>query len=160
VLFVQALVLDAGVLIVIQGVLLGLVGVGIVGFITFRMQKRLPYMKMMIVTGILIGAVLIMLVGNTVRVMQVVGWLPVSPIDGVSFPYWWGQWFGVYPTWEGILAQIGAAAFVIGSYYLAEYQAARERRQRAQSRQSVTNGHTPGHSSEAPVSEQKSRPIH
>ena len=160
VLFVQALVLDAGVLIVIQGVLLGLVGVGIIGFITFRMQKRLPYMQMMIVTGILIGAVLIMLVGNTVRVMQVVGWIPVHPIDGVSFPYWWGQWFGVYPTWEGILAQIGAAAFVIGSYYLAEYHATRERRQRVQSHQSATKTHTPGHPSEAVVSEQESHAMH
>jgi high-affinity iron transporter len=153
VLFLQALVLDAGVLIVIQGVLLGLVGVGIVGFITFRMQKHLPYMQMMIVTGILIGAVLIMLMGNTVRVMQVVGWVSVHPIDGVNFPYWWGQWFGVYPTWEGIVAQIGAAAFVIGSYYLAECQSAHKRRQRSRSRQSVINGHTPEHSSEAPVSE-------
>ncbi|QPC84472.1 FTR1 family protein [Phototrophicus methaneseepsis] len=135
VLFLQALVLDAGVLIVLQGVLLGLVGVAVVGFITFKMQTHLPYMKMMVVTGVLIGAVLIMLVGNTVRVMQVVAWLPVHPIEGVNFPYWWGQWFGVYPTWEGILAQIGAAIFVIGSYYLAEYQAAKERREKALRRQ-------------------------
>lgn len=131
VLFLQALVLNASVMTVVQGVLLGLLGVVIVGVITFRMQTRLPYMKMMIVTGVLIGAVLIMLVGNTVRVMQVVGWVPVHPIDGVNFPYWWGQWFGVFPTWEGVLAQIGAAVFVIGSYYVAEYQSARERRQRA-----------------------------
>lgn len=118
-------------MIVLQGVLLGLLGVSIVGYITFRMQTRLPYMKMMVVTGILIGAVLIMLVGNTVRVMQVVAWIPVHPIDGLNFPYWWGQWFGVYPTWEGILAQVGAAIFVIGSYFLAEHQSAKERRGRA-----------------------------
>ena len=132
VLFLQALVLDAGILTVLQGVLLGLLGVGVVGYITFKMQTRLPYMKMMVVTGILIGVVLIMLVGNTVRVMQVVAWLPVHPIEGVNFPYWWGQWFGVYPTWEGILAQVGAATFVIGSYYLAEYQSRKQRLDRQQ----------------------------
>jgi high-affinity iron transporter len=128
VLFLQALVLDAGALTVLQGVLLGLAGVGLVGFMTFRLQTRLPYMKMMVITGVLIGVVLIMLVGNTARVMQVVGWLPVHPIDGVHFPHWWGQWFGVFPTWEGVVLQSGAAVFVIGSYYLAEYQAARKRR--------------------------------
>lgn len=85
-------------------------------------------MKMMVVTGVLIGVVLMILVGNTVRVMQVVAWLPVTPIDGVNFLYWWGQWFGVYATWEGILAQVGAAVFVIGSYYLAEYQSMHRRR--------------------------------
>jgi high-affinity iron transporter len=134
VLFLQALVLDAGIWIVLQGVLLGLVGVGAVGIITFKMQTKLPYMKMMVATGVLIGVVLIMLVGNTVRVMQVVAWLPVHPIEGVNFPYWWGQWFGTYPTWEGILAQFGAAVFVIGSYYLAEYQASKERKSKSEHR--------------------------
>ena len=135
VLFLQALVLDAGVATVLEGVLLGLFFVAIVGFITFKLQRHLPYMKMMMVTGVLIGAVLVMLVGNTMRVLQVVGWMPIHPIDGVSFPYWWGQWFGVYPTWEGILAQVIAAVFVIGSYLLAERQAAQQRRQRTTKRE-------------------------
>lgn len=139
VLFLQALVLDAGVWTVLQGVGLGLIGVVIVGIITFKMQTRLPYMKMMVMTGVLIGAVLIMLVGNTIRVMQVVAWLPIHPIDGVNFPYWWGQWFGVYPTWEGILAQVGAAVFVLGSYYLAEYQSKKAREAKKQQRLAQTN---------------------
>ncbi|MBZ0294035.1 MAG: FTR1 family protein [Anaerolineae bacterium] len=128
VLFQQALVLDAGLGVVLQGTLLGLIAVLIVGYITFALQTRLPYMHMMVATGVLIGGVLLILVGNTVRVMQVVGWIPVHPIAGVNFPFWWGQWFGVYPTWEGIFAQIGAAVFVIGSYYLAKYQKGQQRR--------------------------------
>ena len=133
VLFLQALVIDAGLVTVLQGVALGLVLVAGVGFITFRLQRRLPYMKMMVVTGILIGVVLLVMVGNTVRVMQVVGWLPVTPIEGVSFSYWWGQWLGVYPTWEGIFSQVGAAVFVIGSYYLATWLSQRRRLKRASS---------------------------
>jgi len=35
-------------------------------------------------------------------------------------PYWSGLWFGVYATWEGLLLQVAAAVFVIGSYVLAE----------------------------------------
>jgi len=32
------------------------------------------------------------------------------------------MWFGLYPTGEGILLQAAAAVFVVGSYYLAEWQ--------------------------------------
>jgi high-affinity iron transporter len=127
VLFLQALTLEAGSAPVIQGVLLGGLAVGAVGFLTFRFQRRLPYRKMLVWTGVLIGAVLVTLVGNTIHVMQVVGWIPISPIRGVIFPAWLGVWFGVFATWQGILAQVGAATFVIGSYYLAEYQASKRR---------------------------------
>jgi high-affinity iron transporter len=61
------------------------------------------------------------MVGKTVSVMQVLGWLPLNPIRWLELPYWTGFWFGLYPTWEGIGLQIAAAAFVIGSYYFAEY---------------------------------------
>ena len=67
----------------------------------------------------LIGTVLLQMVGQTVHVMQAVRWLSVSPID-LPVPYWMGVWFGVYPTWQGIGAQVAAAAFVLGSYFLAE----------------------------------------
>jgi high-affinity iron transporter len=33
-----------------------------------------------------------------------------------------GQWFGVYATWQTVGFQFLAAAFVLGSYFLAEYQ--------------------------------------
>ena len=65
VLFLQALVLESGAWIVLQGVALGLVGVLGVGYITFRLQSHLPYKRMLVVTGVLIGAVLLVMVGNT-----------------------------------------------------------------------------------------------
>ncbi len=54
------------------------------------------------------------MVGNTTHVMQVVGWLPIHVIESLPLPYWLG-------TWEGARLQVLSAAFVIGSYYLAEY---------------------------------------
>jgi high-affinity iron transporter len=60
------------------------------------------------------------MVGTTVQIMQTVGWVAVTPISGLRTPYWSGLWFGLYPTWEGILLQIGALVFVIGSYLAAE----------------------------------------
>ncbi|MBN1963711.1 MAG: FTR1 family protein [Anaerolineae bacterium] len=137
VLFLQALILDAGVTTVLQGTLLGLLLVAIVGGLTFMLQKRLPYMAMMVVTGILIGGVLIIMIGKTARVLQVVGWLPITPVTGLSLPYWLGQWFGVFATWEGLLLQVMAAVFVVGSYYLAEYQKKSRRSRRKQAAQPV-----------------------
>jgi high-affinity iron transporter len=122
VLFLQALVLEGGLAVVLGGVVLGLAATILVGIVTFSLQTRLPYKKMLIVTGIMIGGVLLVMVGNTVHVLQVVGWLPIHPITALPLPYWTGVWFGLYPTWEGILLQAAAAVFVIGSYYLAEWQ--------------------------------------
>ena len=92
-------------------------------------------MKILVVTGIMIGAVLLQIVGSTVHVMQVVGWLPLHVIQGLDLPYWFGTWFGVYLTWEGLIFQFAAITFVIGSYYLAE--AIRKRRLSSISRESV-----------------------
>lgn len=127
VLFLQALVLEGGTAVVLGGVALGLAATALVGFLVFALQARLPHRKMLIFTGILIGFVLVVMVGNTIHVWQVVGWLPIHPIRSLVLPYWTGTWLGIYPTWEGILIPLAAAAFVIGSYYLAEYQQKRKR---------------------------------
>ena len=122
VLFLQALALDAGPAVVMKGVLLGLLCTTVVGFFTFHLQTRLPYKRMLVITGILIGGVLLVMVGNTIHTMQAVSWLPITPVSSVSLPYWMGLWLGLFPTWETICGQGVAALFVIGSYYLAEYQ--------------------------------------
>ncbi len=127
VLFLQALVLDGGTSVVLGGVAIGLAFTLLVGLLTFRFQARLPHKKMLIVTGIMIGAVLLVMVGKTVYVFQLVGWMPATLVSGLSFPTWFSMWFGVYPSWEGLLLQFSAAAFVIGSYYLAEGLRKRQR---------------------------------
>ncbi len=142
VLVLQALVLDAGLLVVLQGVAIGLLAVSVVGVLTFTLQKRLPYMHMLVLTGVLIGVVLVTMVGHTIHVMQEVAWVPTAPIQSVSLPYWLGQWFGVYPTWQTLGGQLAAATFVIGSYYLAEGRKERQRKSRtvkakAQPRQGI-----------------------
>jgi high-affinity iron transporter len=119
VLFLQALVLDGGTQVVLAGVAIGLLLTLIVGFLTFRMQNRLPHKKMLIATGIMIGAVLLIMVGKTVHVLQLLGWMPAHLLD-FTFPYWAGMWFGLYATWEGLALQALAAVIVIGSYLLAE----------------------------------------
>ena len=70
--------------------------------LTFKLQTRLPYKRMLIVTGLMVAWVLVVMVGTTVQIMQKVGWLPVTPIEGLTLPYWSGLWFGIYPTWQGV----------------------------------------------------------
>jgi high-affinity iron transporter len=135
VLFLQALVLEGGFPVVLMGVIGSSLAVALVSMIVFRLQKNLPYMKILIITGIMIGAVLLQIVGSTTHVMQVVGWLPIHVVEGLDLPYWLGTWFGIYPTWEGLIFQFTAMAFVIGSYYLAEGM--RKRRLASISRESV-----------------------
>jgi high-affinity iron transporter len=120
VLFLQALQLSSGTGAVLAGVGLGLAATFAVGALTFALERRLPYKRMLIVTGALIALVLVVLVGNTVRTLQGVGWLSITPLD-VEFPLWMGTWLGVFPTVETLVAQVAALAFVIGSYYAAEW---------------------------------------
>ena len=128
VLFLQALVLDAGTTVVLEGVAVGALAVLVVGAITFKLQARLPYKKMLVWTGVLIGLVLVTMVGKTVHVMQAVGWVGITPIQGLTPPYWAGLWFGLYATWQGVITQIAAAVFVVGSYYVAEGMQTKRRR--------------------------------
>jgi len=127
VLFLQALTLEAGAVTVLQGVALGFAGVVGVFMLVVALERKLPHKRMLVATGVLITVVLVALVGQTVQTMQAVGWLPVSPAP-VELPYWSGVWLGVYPTWEGLGAQVGAALFVVGSYVVAEALRSRKRR--------------------------------
>ena len=126
-LFLQALVLEAGSLSVLAGVALGLAATFAVGVIVFQVQTKLPYKKMLVVTAVMLGAVLLVMVGNTAHALQVVGWLPTHPLRFFEFPYWAGLWFGLYATWEGLALQTVAGTFVTGSYFLAERLKARRR---------------------------------
>ena len=132
----------------VEGASLGLALTFAVGAVTFFLQRKLPYKKMLIVTGVFIGFVLVVMVGQTARTMQGTGWIPITPID-VTLPYWPGLWLGVYPTVETIGAQLAAAVFVIGSYYLA--QELKVKRPRRRSRRASTGASTPGDRERTPV---------
>jgi high-affinity iron transporter len=130
VLFLQALELNSGLPVVLEGVALGSLAVAAVAVSTFVLERKLPYKKMLIVTGVLLTVVLMVMMGKTVRIMQGVGWVPITPID-VSLPYWTGIWLGLFPTVETMLAQLAGGVFVIGSYLLAERLKHRPRKRSA-----------------------------
>ena len=126
VLFLQAMTLEAGAVTVLEGVLFGLAAVVAVFVLVIALERKLPHKKMLMATGLLITWVLVVMVGTTVQTMQKVGWVAVTPIEGLELPYWMGLWLGIFPTWQGVLAQAAAVVFVLGSYVAAE--ALRKRR--------------------------------
>ena len=119
VLFLQNLRIQDGSLTVLEGVGLGFAFTVAAGAVTFSAQHRLPYRRMLVATGVLLGAVLLVMVGESVQELQLAGWLPTTSI-GVHFPGFVGMWFATFPTVEGLAAQTVAAAIVIGSYLVAE----------------------------------------
>ena len=98
--------------------------------LVIALERKLPHKKMLIATGVLITWVLVVMVGTTVQTMQKVGWIAVTPIEGLELPYWAGLWLGIFPTWQGVLAQVSALVFVLGSYFAAEALRKRKRRAR------------------------------
>src|SRR6266568_9429876 len=70
VLFLQSYNLRFGGGIVLQGALLGIALSAIVAVLTFVLQQKLPYRKMLITTGVLLGVVLLVMVGEQAQEMQ------------------------------------------------------------------------------------------
>jgi len=121
VLFLQSYHLRLGGGVVLKGALLGIVLSSLVAVLTFVLQRRLPYRKMLITTGVLLGMVLLVMVGEQAQEMQLAHWISTTQIGPLAniIPPWMGMWFAVFPTVETLVAQLIAAFLVIGSYYAA-----------------------------------------
>ena len=121
VLFLQSYNLRLGGGVVLKGALLGLLLSGMVAVLTFVLQQRLPYRKMLITTGVLLGVVLLVMVGEQAQEMQLAHWISRTEIPWLAgvLPAWLGMWFAVFPTYETLIAQGLALILVVGSYYAA-----------------------------------------
>jgi high-affinity iron transporter len=124
VLFLQSYRLKLGGTPVLYGVSIGLALTTIVGVLTFVAHRRLPYRRMLVFTGVMLGLVLLVMVGEQAQEMQLARWLPTTPIAPLEqvIPGWMGLWFAIFPTVETLAAQILAAAIVVGSFVLARPQ--------------------------------------
>jgi high-affinity iron transporter len=119
VLFLQNLQLQAGSATVLEGVGFGLAATAVVGVLTFWLHHKLPYKRMLVLTGVLVGIVLVVMIGGTALTFQDLGWLP-RDVTPFTLPEWMGSWFEMYSSWETLGAQALAAVFVVGSYFLAQ----------------------------------------
>jgi high-affinity iron transporter len=121
VLFLQSYRLRMGGHTVLRGVCIGLLLTAFSGILTFVAHRKLPYKRMLIVTGILLGVVLLVMVGEQVQEMQLAHWLPTSDLPTLAhfLPGWTQLWFSIFPNAQCLVAQGMAAAIVLGSYYVA-----------------------------------------
>ncbi len=103
VLFLQSYRLKLGSEVVGYGVLVGLVMTAMVAVLTFLMQRKLPYRKMLVFTGILLGGVLLVMVGEQVQEMQLAHWIP-NPIRSTGWQHrsraGWDSGSPSSPTWS------------------------------------------------------------
>jgi high-affinity iron transporter len=120
VLFLQSYYLKLGGWTVFYGSLLGLALTLVVAVITFWAHQRMPYRKMLIVTGVMLGFVLLVMVGEEANEMQLANWISTTPIHALDrfMPDWAGVWFSLFPNVETVAAQLVAAVLVIGSYFI------------------------------------------
>ncbi len=119
VLFLQNLQLQDGTGTVLEGVAIGLALTIAVGIVTFWLQHKLPYRRMLIATGVLVAMVLFVMIGGTALSFGQLGWIPLTPTP-FTVPEWMGSWFEIYSYWETIGAQVLAVTLVVGSYVAAE----------------------------------------
>ncbi len=121
VLFLQSYRLKLGDRPIRYGVLVGVMLAGIVAVLTFIAHRRLPYRRMLVLTGILLGGVLLVMVGEQAQEMQLAHWLPKTDLPRLAnvIPSWMGLWFSIFPTVETLVAQAVAGLLVLGSYFAA-----------------------------------------
>jgi high-affinity iron transporter len=115
-LFMQSLLLEGSIWPVAIGVAAGAAFITAIGLGIFKFGGKLPYRKLLIVTGALVVSIMVTFFGSTVRLFQTVGWLPIHPIPSLMIPSWAGLWLGLYPSWEGLLIPPLALVYVGGAW--------------------------------------------
>src|SRR3989441_8992620 len=84
VVFLQSYHLRLGGGVVLKGALLGIALSAMVAVLTFILQQRLPYRKMLITTGVLLGVVLLVMVGEQAQEMQLAHWISTTEISSLQ----------------------------------------------------------------------------
>src|SRR5580693_1255688 len=142
VIFLQNLRELYGSSVVLEGVVIGLLFTAAAGVLTFGLHQKLPYRRLLIITGVMLLFVLLVSAGEEVNEMQLAGWIGTTPVQGLYIPGWMGTWFSLFNNWETFIGQLIALALVLGSYVGAQYIRVWRPRRRGQ-RAAVRAEHAP-----------------
>jgi high-affinity iron transporter len=126
---------------VLEGVTIGALFTAAAGVLTFALHQKLPYKRLLIITGVMLLFVLLVSVGEEVNEMQLAGWIGTTPVHGLYIPGWMGTWFSLFNNWQTFIGQFIALALVLGSYFAAQYL--RVWRPRRHGRQAAKRAATP-----------------
>ena len=157
VIFLQSLREIYGSGVVLEGVVIGLLFTGAVGVLTFAMHARLPYKKLLIITGVMLLLVLVVQVGEEVNEMQLAGWISITTMHWLHLPGWMGTWLSLFNNWETFIGQFVAVAIVVGSYLGAQYLRVWRPRRRGE-QAAVIGDRLPEHPADTAVEPRMSEP--
>ena len=121
VIFLQNLRQLYGSSVVLEGVVIGALFTAAAGVLAFGLHQRLPYRRLLTITGVMLLFVLLVSVGEEVNEMQLAGWIGTTEIHWLYLPGWMGTWFSLFNNWETFVGQFIALAVVLGSYFGAQY---------------------------------------
>ena len=101
--------------------MLGLLFTTAVGVLTFGLHQRLPYRRLLIITGAMLVVVLLVMVGEEVNEMQLAGWIGTTPIPVCTSPAGPAPGSRCSATSRRSPPRSSRSAVVVGSYLLAQY---------------------------------------
>ena len=96
---------------VLAGAAAAVVALALVGWVMLRYSRRLPFGKFFGISAVLMAVLAVVLAGKGVAALQEAGWLPVSLLHLPRVDL-----LGVYPTLEGIGAQLVVLAVLLAGF--------------------------------------------
>ncbi|EIL92538.1 high-affinity Fe2+/Pb2+ permease [Rhodanobacter fulvus Jip2] len=94
---------------VIAGGVAGSLVLLVIGWLMMRYSRRLPISQFFRYSSLLMAVLAIVLMGKAVSALQEAGYLPITWINGGPRV----ELLGIYPTMEGIAAQVGIALILV-----------------------------------------------
>ena len=110
-LFYQALFNEGNVAVPLSlGIVVGFAALAVIFTLFYRFGVRIPLRPFFSVTSVLLYYMAFVFLGKGIRELQEGNALSISAIRDFPRAEWLGQWLGLFPSWEGMLAQLALLA--------------------------------------------------
>lgn len=96
---------------ILAGLVVGVVLLAGIAVALLRLGMRLPIGKFFAYSSVLIAILAVVLVGKGVVALQEAGWIGLTLVNGPRIDL-----FGIYPSWQSLLAQVLVAIVAIGGF--------------------------------------------
>ncbi|MDP1601156.1 cytochrome c/FTR1 family iron permease [Phenylobacterium sp.] len=115
ILFYAALWSDGAQVAMLAGAASAVVCLGLIAWALLSYSKRLPITQFFAYSSLLIAVLAVILAGKGVAGLQEAGMLPVRPLTALPRV----EVLGIFPTWEGLVAQLSTLAVVAIAFWAA-----------------------------------------
>ncbi|MBB3892904.1 high-affinity iron transporter [Phenylobacterium haematophilum] len=115
ILFYAALWSQGGQVAMVSGAALAVACLGVIAWALLSYSKRLPIAQFFSYSSLLIATLAVVLAGKGVAGLQEAGWLDVRPLPALPRI----EVLGIFPTWEGLVAQLVTLTVVVIGFWTA-----------------------------------------